>query len=249
MRAHKGGGPIKNNNGPGQLWAFKVKWQREWLKPGESSSHTCVLLWYFAPWTYTPASCHVFPINLIRGKLSGSGKSNIQYRFEMNREKFFEMPAKVIALQNANADWGAPKVCSTLSQSTAVNYKTVKSKRCHESTGLNSHTHIHWEKKRAEGLKGHKPNRQISQQLNPGEIPYKNKQKAKAKQRVLCVWTFDSPAVAPAHTYVHCTYGYVGMWNIILPHCCIKWCQQQPSSWVRATSLSLQPSNARPNRI
>jgi len=47
-----------------------------------------------------------------------------------------------------------------------------------------THTHIHWKKKRAEGLKGHKPNRQISQQLNPGEIPYKNKQKAKAKQRV-----------------------------------------------------------------
>lgn len=128
-----------------QLWAFKVKWWRvKWLKPGECDAHTCVLCVLRS--TGSAASCHVFPINMIRGKLSVPGIRNPesgirhQCRVEMNRKKFWSAGKSNCVTKCQCGLRRPPKVCSTPGQPNAVNYETVKSKRCHESKGSHIHT-------------------------------------------------------------------------------------------------------------
>lgn len=128
-----------------QLWAFKVKWWRvKWLKPGECDAHTCVLCVLRS--TGSAASCHVFPVNMIRGKLSVPGIRNPesgirhQCRVEMNRKKFWSAGKSNCVTKCQCGLRRPPKVCSTPGQPNAVNYETVKSKRCHESKGSHIHT-------------------------------------------------------------------------------------------------------------
>lgn len=91
--------------------------------------------------------------------------------------------------------------------------------------------------------------RSADKQLKPAEIPYKNKQKAQKAQK-----THKARGRMSSVCVLHCANFWrsctnTRLWNIILPHCCIKWCQQQPSSWAPATNSSSSLRQSSPDQI